>query len=120
MSRPTPSPRRMILLALAIIAVAQSASAQPFTLRRGFSFDPTQVITETRVRLSDLDLTTAAGTQVLRQRIEAAADAVCGAQDAVTPAQEAALADCRRMAVSRAVTRMSRLSSRGGTQDLVR
>ncbi|MFL5296417.1 MAG: UrcA family protein [Phenylobacterium sp.] len=90
-----------------LTAIVQPAAGQPYVLKRGFSFDPTQVVTYASVPHADLDPTTAAGTRELLQRIEAAADAVCGgAANQTTRAARDAYEDCRHIAVSGAVAKV--------------
>jgi UrcA family protein len=98
------------------LAAAWPADAQ--ALRRGYSPDSTRAVTETAIPLSDLDPASAAGARALLQRIEAAADRVCGgAPSAVTDYQKQDFAECRRAAISGAVARtaspaLTRLASR--------
>ncbi|HEY0435007.1 MAG TPA: UrcA family protein [Phenylobacterium sp.] len=91
--------RSLSLVAGALLLAAQPASTQGFALRPGASSDlsdPTKVVRTAVVRLADLDTRSADGAQALLDRIEAAAAAVCGAEDR----------QCRRMAATGAVARM--------------
>jgi UrcA family protein len=97
------APTFLALIALCLIA--QSAEAQ--TLHKGYSHDPSQIVTYTRIDLSGIDLTSAAGARILLQRIETASDAVCGGEaKAVTKSQKRDYANCRDDAISGAVSKM--------------
>ena len=104
--------RHVSLIAGAVIAAAASlpAAAQGFVLRPGVSpdlADPSKVVREAVVQVSDLDPASPAGAETLLRRIEAAADAVCGGADkALTPRQKDAYDLCRGPAVARAVARI--------------
>ena len=104
--------RSLLSLAFATavgLAVTTPATAQGFALRPGASSDlsdPTKVVHTAVVRLADLDADSADGAQALLDRIGAAADAVCGAGEAVTAQRQAEFRDCRRIAVAGAVARM--------------
>jgi UrcA family protein len=93
--------------ALGLIAIAQPASAQNLQLREGYSHDPSKIVTYTRIESSDVDPASAAGARILLQRIEMAADAVCGGEaNAVSKPQKRDYADCRSDAVAGAVSKM--------------
>ncbi len=93
--------------ALGLIAIAQPASAQSSQLHQGYSHDPSKVVTYTRIDSSDIDPGSAAGARILLQRIEMAADAVCGGEaSAVSKSQKRDYADCRSDAVDGAVSKM--------------
>jgi UrcA family protein len=95
------------LAALGLIAVAQPASAQSLQLHAGYSHDPSKVVTYTHIDSADIDPNSAAGARMLLQRIEAAADAVCGGEaKAVSKSQKRDYADCRSEAVAGAVSKM--------------
>jgi UrcA family protein len=64
-------------------------------------------VTQARVPLADLDLASAAGARVLLQRIETAADEVCGGEThARSKAAQADYRACRAQAISDAVASM--------------
>ena len=94
--------------AFCVAAIASSASAQPFDLKRGFSFDPSERIVYVKIPHADVDLGSTAGAQVLLARITRAADAVCGgeAAAAVSRAARDRYADCRKVAIAVAVAKM--------------
>lgn len=93
--------------ALWLAAIVQPVAAQSYVLRPGLSFDPTKVVTYTRVPYSDIDVTSAAGVRALLQRIEDAADAVCGGGATKVSKQEKEdYAECRDIAVSGAVAKV--------------
>ena len=98
---------KLIALALGglcLAAAAAPAAAQAYALSEGFSSDPSQVVTRARVPYADIDAGSAAGARALLQRIEAAADAVCGGTGPRSSAREAqAFEDCRGAAISGAV-----------------
>jgi UrcA family protein len=117
--------------ALLLAAIAPPAVAQTVVLRPGFSTDPTdssKIVRRAVVRLSDIDPSSPAGARALLQRIEAAADAVCGGSaNAVSRREKDSYADCRDVAVAVAVAKMrspalATLASnrRADVQDLVR
>ena len=107
------------LSALCLATLALPAAAQSHAVKRGFSFDPTQVVSYTSVPFADLDLASESGARTLLERIEAAAAAVCGgAADKRSKAQEAEYSDCHAIAVAGAVSKMrsptlSRLAAGG-------
>ncbi|HXA41165.1 MAG TPA: UrcA family protein [Phenylobacterium sp.] len=107
--------------ALCLAELVAPAAAQSFVLHEGFSSDPSQRVTFTRVPYSDLDLASPAGARRLLQRIEAAADAVCGgAARAVSAHDRDAYETCREGAISGAVARanspaLAALTSRRAT-----
>jgi UrcA family protein len=101
------APTIIALSALGLIAIAQPASAQSLQLHEGYSHDPSKIVTYTRIDNSDIDPTSVAGARVLLQRIEMAADAVCGGKaNAVSKSQKRDYADCRDDAVAGAVSKM--------------
>jgi UrcA family protein len=101
------APTVFALTALGLIAIAQPVSAQSPQLHSGYSHDPSKVVTYTRIDSADIDPDSAAGARILLQRIEAAADAVCGGQaKAVSKSQKRDYADCRSDAVAGAVSKM--------------
>lgn len=89
----------------AISLAAGACAAQPLQLSDGYSGDPSKIVTSTHVELSDADLQTSAGARAILQRIEAAADVVCGgaAHAHVAPKDHAA---CSSDAVDGAVRRL--------------
>ena len=100
-------PTSLVVGALCVAAIVQPAAAQPYVLRPGFSFDATKVVTYTQVPYSDIDVTSSAGVQALLQRIEGAADAVCGgAANKVSKPEKEDYRECREIAVSGAVAKM--------------
>ncbi len=93
------------LAALSLSATAPAVSAQ--TLHDGYSHDPSKIVTYTRIDRSDIDANSAAGARLLLQRIEVAANAVCGGADSArTPRARAAFMDCRDDAIRGAVSKM--------------
>ena len=101
------APTSLVAGALCLAAIAQPAAAQTYVLRPGISFDSTKVVTYTHVPYSDIDITSAAGVRALLQRIEGAADAVCGGGASKVSKQEKEdYAECRDIAVSGAVAKV--------------
>jgi UrcA family protein len=101
------APTFIALTALGLIAIAQPASAQSLQPHAGYSHDPSRVVTYTRINSADIDPNSAAGARVLLQRIEMAADAVCGGEaNAVSKVRKRDYADCRSDAVAGAVSKM--------------
>nr|MEA2797572.1 hypothetical protein [Phenylobacterium sp.] len=101
------APTRLVAGALCLAAIASPAAAQTYVLRPGLSFDPTKVVTYTRVPYSDIDVASPAGIRALLQRIEDAADAVCGGGATKVSKQEKEdYAECRDIAVSGAVAKV--------------
>ena len=101
------APTFIALTALGLIAIAQPASAQSLQLHAGYSHDPSKAVTYTRIDSADIDPNSAAGARILLQRIEMAADAVCGGEaSAVSKSQKRAYAECRSDAVAGAVSKM--------------
>lgn len=102
--------RPLALGALLLAAIVPPAAAQAVVLRHGSSADPTdpsKIVREAVVSLSDIDPTSPSGAQTLLRRIEEAADGVCGgAAYAVTDSQKEAFAMCRSSAISGAVAKM--------------
>ena len=95
------------LSALTLAALALPAAAQSHAVRPGFSFDPTKVVSYTSVPYADLDLASEAGARTLLQRIEAAADAVCGgAANKTSKPEKEDYGECRAVAVAGAVSKM--------------
>jgi UrcA family protein len=96
--------------AVLLAAIAPPATAQAVVLRPGFSTDPTdssKIVRRAVVRLSDIDPTSTSGSQALLQRIEDAADAVCGGEaNAVSRREKEGYAACRGVAVAVAVAKM--------------
>jgi UrcA family protein len=90
----------------ACLTIALPAAAQSPALSQGFSSDPSQVVTRAHVPYADVDERSAAGARILLQRIETAAEAVCGGAANRSSAHEAqAFEDCRSAAISGAVAR---------------
>ena len=101
------APTSLVAGALCLAAIAQPAAAQTYVLHPGLSFDSTKVVTYTRVPYSDLDVSSSAGVWALLQRIEDAADAVCGGGATKAPKQgKEDYAECRDIAVSGGVARV--------------
>jgi UrcA family protein len=108
--------------ALALVLTA-AAAAQPAPVQQGYSLDGQHIVARTQAPYGDLNLSTAAGQRTLMQRLEAAADAVCGgpAQTGDRYHHEAYLL-CRDTAVRSAVAqlpppareRLAALRDRGG------
>lgn len=102
--------RPLALGALLLAAIVPPAAAQAVVLRHGYSTDPTdpsKIVREAVVSLSDIDPTSPSGAQTLLRRIEEAADGVCGgAAYAVTDSQKEAFAMCLGSAISGAVAKM--------------
>jgi UrcA family protein len=99
--------RTVSTLALAAVTVGLLTAALPAAAQNphvydGYSHDPTRVVSYTRIDLTRADTQTPAGARAMLQRIETAADAVCGG-----PAHLKALpqdyAACRDEAVESAV-----------------
>ncbi|HEV7384035.1 MAG TPA: UrcA family protein [Phenylobacterium sp.] len=102
-----PAPTSLVAAALCLAAIVQPAAAQSYPLRPGYSFDSSKIVTYTRVPYSDIDVTSPAGIQALLQRIENAADAVCGgAANKVSKPEKEDYRECREFAVSGAVAKM--------------
>jgi UrcA family protein len=103
-------PFRLLAGALCVAVAAQAAAAQGFVLRHGAFADPSEpgkVVREAAVTRSDIDPNSPEGAQAMLQRIEAAADAVCGgAANAVTERQKDDYLTCRGPAVSNALARL--------------
>ena len=96
----------LALSALSLAALALPAAAQSHAVRPGFSFDPTKVVSYTSVPYADLDLTSEAGARTMLERIQAAADAVCGgAANKTSKAEKEAYQDCHAIAVARSEER---------------
>lgn len=96
-----------IVGATAAAAIFSPAATQPYEVRQGFSADPSQVVSQTRMSYSDLDLASSARARALLRRIEAAADAVCGGQGGAVSAREKDdYETCRSAAISGAVARV--------------
>jgi UrcA family protein len=74
------APILALATALALAAAVRSAAAEPLRLYDGNSHDPGQIVTYTRIPLPRADAQTAAGARALLDRIETAADAVCGGE----------------------------------------
>jgi UrcA family protein len=115
-------------IAAVLALTAASAIAQPTAVRQRFALDGQSIIAETTVPYQDLDLATPEGLRTLRQRIAAAADAVCGGEPTSADAylRQAYLVCCDD-AVRASVARLpapaqARLATRqgGARQDLVR
>jgi UrcA family protein len=96
--------------AFLLAAIAPPAAAQTFVLRHGYSTDPTdpsKIVRKAVVPYSDIDPMSPRGAAALLQRIEAAADAVCGGRaNAVSKREKDGYADCRSIAVAVAVSKM--------------
>ena len=96
--------------ALLLAAIAPPAAAQSFVLRPGFSTDPadtSKILRQAVVQLSDIDPMSPSGAETLLQRIEDAADAVCGGEaNAVSRREKEGYAECRDVAVAVAVAKM--------------
>jgi len=99
-----------VLLTLAVAClptIAYPADARTSRLHEGISRDPSKVVTYTKIDLSDIDVRSAVGAKTILQRIEMAADAVCGgAAGRTSRAAKADFEDCRDNAISGAVARM--------------
>jgi len=93
---------RLLLAALAAASVTSAACAQVAAspVSQTSSFDGQQIIARTTIPMADLDLGSPTGLRTLLDRIEAAADLVCGG-----PQQASAEVDCRARAVREAVVR---------------
>jgi UrcA family protein len=101
------APTSLVAGALYVAAIVQPAAAQTYVLHPGISYDSAKVVTYTRVPYSDIDITSAAGARALLQRIEDAADAVCGGgATKVSKQQKEDYAECRDIAVSGAVAKV--------------
>jgi len=101
--------RKILALSASCLAAALAlpAAAQSDAVRPGFSFDPTQVVSYTHVPYADLDLTSEAGARTMLERIQAAADAVCGgAANKTSKADKEAYQDCHAIAVAGAVSKL--------------
>lgn len=96
--------------ALLLAALAPPAVAQSFVLHPGFSTDPSdpsKIVRRAVVPHSDIDLMSPGGAEALLQRIEDAADAVCGGEaNAVSRREKEGYAECRGVAVAVAVAKM--------------
>jgi UrcA family protein len=96
--------------AFLLAAFAPPAVAQSFVPRPGFSTDPsdpTKIVRRAVVRHSDIDLMSPGGPEALLQRIEDAADAVCGGEaNAFSRREKEGYAECRGVAVAVAVAKM--------------
>jgi UrcA family protein len=93
------------LICTALISGAGDANAGP--VRRVFSWNPMEVVRQTTVGYSDLDLTTTQGARTLLERIEQASDEVCGGARLATSFVERHEFDtCRAAAASRAVKKV--------------
>jgi UrcA family protein len=91
---------------LCLAATALSAAAQSYPLREGFSSDPSKIVLYVSIPYSEADLTSTAGAQMLLERIEGAADAVCGGEASRTTAYDNEhYLQCRGEAISGAVAR---------------
>src|SRR4051812_23534477 len=104
---------RNVLISLAVggfclARIAPAADAQPLAVRTGVDLtDSTKVVRYASVPHADLDLGTAAGARALLQRIDGAADAVCGgAASAVSKREQESYDECRAIAVAVAVRKM--------------
>jgi UrcA family protein len=90
------------LICAALVSGSGDAKAEP--IRRVFSWDPLEIVRQTRVDYSDLDLETNQGARTLLERIDRASEAVCGgAQRGASPTERRQFDDCRVAAVSHAV-----------------
>ena len=90
------------LICAALVSGAGDAHAGP--VRRVFSWNPMEVVQQTTVNYSDLDIGTAQGARTLLERIEQASAAVCrGPQGDRTLAERRQFKDCRIEAFSRSV-----------------
>ena len=93
------------LISATLVSGAGDAHAGP--VRRVFSWDPMDVVRQTIVGYSDLDLTTTQGARTLLERIEQASDEVCGgARLATSFIERHEFNSCRVAAASRAVKRV--------------
>jgi UrcA family protein len=93
------------LICAALVAGADDAHAGP--VRRVFSWNPMDLVRQTTVGYSDLDLTTTRGARTLLERIEQASDEVCGGARLATSFVERHQFDaCRVAAASRAVRKV--------------
>jgi UrcA family protein len=106
------------LICAALVSGADDAHAGP--VRRVFSWDPMEIVQQTTVNYSDLDLTTTQGARTLLERIDQASEEVCGgAKLAMSFVERDQFNTCRVAAASRAVRRVknrlrSSLASDGG------
>jgi UrcA family protein len=90
------------LICAALVSGSGEAKADP--VRRVFSWNPLEIVRQTRVDYSDLDLNTTQGARMLLERIDRASEAVCGgAQRDPSPTERREFDDCRVAAVSHAV-----------------
>lgn len=96
--------------ALLLAAIAPPAAGQSVVLRPGFSTDPTdssKIVRRAVVRLSDIDPSSPGGARALLERIETAADAVCGGSaNAISRREKETYADRRDVAVAVAVAKI--------------
>ncbi len=101
MNAPAPASRRplALLAALGKIALLPAAQAAPAPAARNAALTA-------RVRISDLDLRTEQGTQVLLERLEKAAHAVCTPESYRDLAALSAAADCRHQAMRDALAQL--------------
>ena len=97
----------IIALALGAAALAGAAQAQDLKVREGYSRDGAVVVSKAQVPYADLDISTDDGARRLLERIERAADAVCGIPAAApsAPLDAQALA-CRHDAIRGAAARV--------------
>ena len=85
---------------------AQPTAAQALHLYNGYSTDPTKVVTYTRLEVSRADAQTSRGAHVILQRIETAADAVCGGH-VYAQTYPANYETCRKDAMDAAVRKVA-------------
>ncbi len=108
--------------ALCAAAIAQPVAAQAYTLHPGFSLDSSQVVTYAKVPYPDGGIGSTAGARTLLERIEAAAEAVCGGgADLRSAYARADYESCRKGAIAQAVVRthspvLAALTSRRATE----
>jgi UrcA family protein len=101
-------PMSLAIGAVCLAAMAPAAGAQPYALRTGVDLsDATKVVRYTTIPHADLDLGSSTGARKLLERIEDAADAVCGgAANAVSKREKESYGECRAIAVAVAVRKM--------------
>ena len=109
MTRTVPTILAPTLLAVSALCLtaALPAAAQTAKVHDGYSHDSSKIVSYTGIDHADIDVSSAGGVRVLLQRIELAADAVCGGEANMTSDyQKADYRECRRVAISGAVAKM--------------
>jgi UrcA family protein len=97
---------RFLAPVFALALAAASAHAQASDVRQHYAFDGQSIVAETAIPYRDLDLGSEAGVRTMRQRIEAAADAVCGDSKADDAYRRQAFLLCRDVAIRSAIARL--------------